>query len=436
LSVSGTQYTNYDAAIESAMNAFATNGKLAGANNVSYFLTDGEPTAWVGYSDGRLTNNTLYDTGNSTATYTNANINPTTTDAGLEDNEVGSNGLTWTQFLNNNDVNSYAIGFGGASTAQVQLAPIAYNGTGLGSDPAGNVLVSPSLSDLTNVLLSTVPSVVNGSLLTGTTPGLIGADGGFVSSLSANGKVYTWDQSTDTFSAPGATSSDYSWDTSTNTVSIYMTSGGKFEVMLDTGAYKYWAPTSGTTDVIGFTLKDNDGDTSSGTLNLVSSNTKIQTLIGTSGDDVLIGNDGADSMSGGAGNDTLVFDAADTLIDGGSGMDTLILTSGTDINFSALGDIIHNIEVIDLTQNGAHKLNGLTVQDVFDMTDSAHTLTIFGDSADTITLVNPADPTDTAHKWTLTAENVIENGHTLDIYKSGDNSVTLKIEDTTVHTIA
>ncbi|MDP3300963.1 MAG: tandem-95 repeat protein [Sulfuricurvum sp.] len=135
------------------------------------------------------------------------------------------------------------------------------------------------------------------------------------------------------------------------------------------------------------------------------------------------------------GNDTVLFDPSDTGLDTGAGMDTLILATNADIDFGALGNIIKNIEVIDLNQNGAHKLNGLTVQDVFDMTDSAHTLTIFGDSADTVTLVNPTDPADTAHKWTLTAENVIENGHTLDIYKSGDNSVTLKVEDTTVHTI-
>jgi plastocyanin len=158
------------------------------------------------------------------------------------------------------------------------------------------------------------------------------------------------------------------------------------------------------------------------------------TLTGGNGNDYISGGAGSDKLDGGAGNDTLVFDAADTIIDGGTGMDTLVLTAGTDIDFSALGDIIHNIEVIDLTQNGAHKLNGLTVQEVFDMTDSAHTLTIFGDSADTVTLVNPVGA-DANHTWTKTGENVIENGHTLDIYNNADKSVTLKVEDTTAHTI-
>jgi len=432
------QYTNYDAAIESAMNAFVTSGKLVGANNVSYFLTDGEPTAWVGNKNGTIiTPNALYDTdgsGSTIKTYTD-NTNPPA-DAGLEDNEVGSNGLTWTQFLNNNDVNSYAIGFGGAAGAQAQLAPIAYNGTGVGSDPAGNVLVSPSLSDLTKVLLSTLPVAVSGSLLTGVTPGSIGADGGFVSSLSANGKVYTWDQSTDTFNASGATSSNYSWDTTTNTVSINMTSGGKFEVAMDTGAYKYWTPASGTTDIVGFTLKDNDGDTSSGSLNLVSSNSKVQILTGTSGDDVLIGNDGADTLLGGAGNDTLIFDAADTLIDGGLGSDTLQLLSGTSIDFSILDNSkIKNIEIIDLGHGGTadnHALTNLSVQDVIDMTDGSNTLTILGDTSDTVTL---AQGTDANHSWTKTQDNSSLNGHIVDIYQNGDKTVTLNIEDTTTHSI-
>jgi hypothetical protein len=138
-----------------------------------------------------------------------------------------------------------------------------------------------------------------------------------------------------------------------------------------------------------------------------------------------------------AGNDTIVFDTLYKSIDGGAGTDTLVLTHDTNIDFSNLGNVIHNIEAIDLGHGGAadaHSLTNLSAQDVMDMTDSAHTLTIFGDSADSVTLVNPTGA-DANHTWTQTGNNVIENGHTLDIYHNGDSTVTLKIEDTTTHAI-
>ena len=439
INTSTPQYTNYDAAIEGAMQAFATSGKISGANNVSYFLTDGLPTAWVGYSDGRLTNNTLYDadgTKSTIRTYTNTNIDPVTTDAGLEDNEVGSNGLTWTQFLNNNDINSYAVGFGGASGAQDQLAPIAYDGTGAGSDPQGNVLVSPSLSELTKVLLSTMPAAVSGSLLTGVTPGMIGADGGFVSAISADGKVYTWNQATDSINVSGTGTSTYTWDAATNKLTVYLGTGGTFEVIMDSGAYKYWSATSGSTDLVGFTLQDNDGDVSSGSINMISTYSASQTLVGTDGDDVLIGGTGVDSLSAGAGNDILYTDMQDSLLDGGSGIDTLIFTSNTTIDFSGLNTAnnpIKNIEVIDLSQNGDHNLTHLSYADVIDMTDTNNTLKILGDtSADKVQL-NQADG------WTNTG-TVVESGHTFDVYTAAgvnpnDPTVTVKIEQVIDNTV-
>ena len=63
------------AAIAAAQQAFGTPGKIAGAQNVSYFLSDGEPTEDFGISLGE---------------------------------EAG-----WTSFLNANDINSFAFGMGG-----------------------------------------------------------------------------------------------------------------------------------------------------------------------------------------------------------------------------------------------------------------------------------------------------------------------------------
>lgn len=40
--------TNYDAALASAMEGFASPGKLTGAQNLAYFLTDGAPNRGQG----------------------------------------------------------------------------------------------------------------------------------------------------------------------------------------------------------------------------------------------------------------------------------------------------------------------------------------------------------------------------------------------------
>ena len=72
--------SDYDAAIFAARIAFDTAGKIAGAQNVSYFLSDGTPTENFGISPGE---------------------------------EAG-----WTNFLNVNDINSFAFGVGSGATCR------------------------------------------------------------------------------------------------------------------------------------------------------------------------------------------------------------------------------------------------------------------------------------------------------------------------------
>jgi len=179
------------------------------------------------------------------------------------------------------------------------------------------------------------------------------------------------------------------------------------------------------------------------------------TIVGGNIDNTLVGGDGNDSLNGGAGNDLLNGGAGDDMLvsdlsvssttisgdrgigalDGGSGIDTLIFTSANEsIDFSFLNTSnmpIHNIEVIDLSV-GNHALTNLTVQDVLDMTDANHTLTILGDAGDTVTLAQGADAN---HSWEQTADNIVENGHVLDVYQNSDKTVTLKVEDSTSHSI-
>ncbi|MDD3937831.1 DUF5801 repeats-in-toxin domain-containing protein, partial [Rhodoferax sp.] len=108
LSVSGLgMFTNYDAALAVAQTAFATAGKDASGQNVSYFFSDGEPTIGSG--------------GN-----------------GISSSEE----TTWKTFLNTNDIVSYAIGVGGGVT-QSALDPVAWNGK-TGTTMDGIVVVNES----------------------------------------------------------------------------------------------------------------------------------------------------------------------------------------------------------------------------------------------------------------------------------------------------
>ncbi|MDD2368061.1 MAG: hypothetical protein PHQ90_02085, partial [Sulfuricurvum sp.] len=157
-------------------------------------------------------------------------------------------------------------------------------------------------------------------------------------------------------------------------------------------------------------------------------------IFGGAGNDSLDGGTGSDALYGGVGNETLVFDAADSVIDGGTGTDSLILLTGTSIDFSALDSSkISNIETINLSQNGDHTLTNLSYADVINMTDSNHTLTILGDSANDKVQLTQTDSW--SHSGTVT-----ESGHTFDVYTSNgasatDPTVTVKVETVITDTV-
>ncbi|ALQ50861.1 VCBS repeat-containing protein [Nitrosomonas ureae] len=103
------------------------------------------------------------------------------------------------------------------------------------------------------------------------------------------------------------------------------------------------------------------------------------------GDDGMIGGGGADSFAGGAGDDVMqIADAGFVLIDGGTGFDTLELAGGGfNLNLSSAGDKMQNIEAIDMTGSGNHKLI-LSMQDVLNLSDETNTLRIKGDAGDSV----------------------------------------------------
>jgi hypothetical protein len=228
--------TNYDDALNTASNAFGTSGKIAGAQNVSYFLSDGLP---------------------NTSTISGSPNNGFGNSSGI----AGSETTAWTGFLNTNDIKSYALGMGSGAT-QSALDPIAYDGTGTGADINGQVITD--LSQLTATLVSTVDAQISGNIATNDLGGF-GADGGHVASIAVNGTTYN-------FAGTTVGTSHGSFNGTTHEWTVTTSAGGTTKVDMDDGTYTYTSPStiSGVLNEpsIGYTLIDNDGDTASSGLSI------------------------------------------------------------------------------------------------------------------------------------------------------------------------
>ena len=231
--------TNYDSALDSAMDAFETAGKLDNAQNVSYFFTDGQPNRGVGGTDS----------------LSGTSENNNNSDRGIQQAEEAK----WVAFLEKNDIKSYSIGIGSGVTSNTELDPIAYDGqTGANT----NGVRVTSFDQLDSVLNETVGSSVQGSLLSG---GGFGADGGYVKSISVDGTTYTFNSSTGAITVNGTNNSSY--DATSHKLTI-TTSKGSLLVDMDDGSFSFTPKNTSTsgTSAFNYTLSDKDGDTSSATL--------------------------------------------------------------------------------------------------------------------------------------------------------------------------
>ncbi|WP_343349847.1 retention module-containing protein [Pseudomonas sediminis] len=236
----GNGSTNYDDALIKAMNAYDSSGKLAGAGvqNVSYFLSDGQPTL--------------------------SNANPGSNNSGSQYNPELGDGIgaseeaDWIAFLTAKDIKSYALGMGlGSDVDKTLLNPIAYDGQ-TGTNTNG-ILVS-NLNQLNDTLLGTVTgTVISGNLISEGGNGF-GADGPGLQPIAAithNGVTYT--------------SESAAYDATSHTLTFPTVGGGSFSVNLVTGAYTYnfnGDVAEDVTDTIRYTLIDRDGDAVSADLNL------------------------------------------------------------------------------------------------------------------------------------------------------------------------
>ena len=260
--------TNYDYALDGAQAAWATAGKLTDAQNVSYFLSDGNPTL----SDERP------KTGNGQS--------GNKTDTALGDGIDTAEQTAWQSFLDANNIQSYAIGMGPSAKA-VYLDPIAYNGT-TGTDTAPVVVTD--LSQLPSVLNGTVGSgSVSGSL---TSAAKFGVDGGHLQSISVDGVTYSYD-------GKGAVTADgiagtWSFDSTSNLLSVTTSHGGVLAINVSTGQYSYITAAgsnASSQENIGYTIVDNDGDTAGSTLTI---NVNPATTTATSANNsILVSNDWA-----------------------------------------------------------------------------------------------------------------------------------------------
>ena len=135
------------------------------------------------------------------------------------------------------------------------------------------------------------------------------------------------------------------------------------------------------------------------------------------GDDTIAGGAGIDVIDAGSGDDVIVYDE-DDYVDGNEGNDTVLLSTNTLMDFNDLQvEHLNNIETIDMKTANGEILN-LSPQDVINITDTTNTLTLLGDSADSVTLEG---------NWTQSGQETVDDT-TFDVYTGEDNAI-LRVEE-------
>src|SRR4029077_716203 len=187
--------TNYDAALLTAIGAFTGGTKLTGPGTqyVSYFLSDGDPTAssdWPQIAGTQLAN-------------------------GIQANEQS----VWESFLTTNKIVSFGLGIPNVGTP-ANLDPIAFDPAS-GTQLADTPIIVTDLGQLANTLVFTIPPVT-GSVLTsvaGATSNSFGADGGHVQSITVDGVTYTFNPTTNSITTGGGAGS-FTYNAGTKTLTV------------------------------------------------------------------------------------------------------------------------------------------------------------------------------------------------------------------------
>jgi T1SS-143 domain-containing protein len=295
--------TDYDDATALAPDAFDDPGKLTtpGVRNVSYFISDGQPE-------------------------------PTS-------EQVSGSELTdWINFVNANDIVSYAIGLG-SSAPDTYLDPLAHDGRGTGSGTDTDALIVTDLNQLQSTLVGTVNPSISGSVIDGSIPTSFGADGGYVKSIAIDGKTYSYSPTSNSITELGSGQNAYSFNTATHklTITFSGSAGESFVIDLDDGTYVYTPPTNIVADFsrpFTYTLTDNDGDTVSSTLTINIDNVNGAPVLDANASPFLVAiTEDAVAPSGAVG--TLVSSLVD--LTGGGGINNVTDADGPGLGIAITG---------------------------------------------------------------------------------------------------
>jgi len=299
-SLSAGGYTNYDAALNVAQDAFDDAGSISGAQNLSYFFSDGSPTA----SDGNKQKLKNENDGSSS-------------DDGIQSAEE----RLWESFLKANDIKSMALGMGTGVNAG-HLNPIAYDGV---QNTEANATIVTDLSQLDAVLAdSIVIPPVTGNILSGANAGY-GADGGEgITEVTLSIKIpgdATATQVTFTFDGNSISNDSGSANLPTvngSTLSVVTAADAKLSINMQSGDFSYQStetPATGLSETITYTLVDADGDGASATATM-SIQGPLEPVVGQSiGTNVLIMLDVSGSMKDGFNGTTRLEAAKSALKD-------------------------------------------------------------------------------------------------------------------------
>ncbi|MFZ4552276.1 MAG: type I secretion C-terminal target domain-containing protein [Aquabacterium sp.] len=270
--------TNYDHALAQAQAAFATDAdKLSNAQNVAYFLSDGNPTL---SSDAPL-NNTFYP-GKG---FQSGNITQSTLGDGIDATEESG----WIAFLQANHIKSYAIGMG-TEVSDTYLSPIAYDAQA--STNLDGVVVT-DFAQLSSVLAGTTQDTAGGNLsIAGTLNPSSTFAADHVASLTIDGVTYAY-------------------NASVPQVSVTTALGGELVVNMQSGAYSYQAHGSGSgLESVAFQLADGAGNVASSSLQITVSHTQVHA--GTATADTLSASSSPDVFMGGEGSDVFAWHLSDS----------------------------------------------------------------------------------------------------------------------------
>lgn len=356
----------HDLALQAAQAAFGGGGRISGAQNVAYVLTDSAPVPQAQQVEA-----------------------------------------DWVAFLRQNQVRSEALALGSGVTA-TSLNAFAYDGiarSDLLAEAPGNFAQLPALLD------GLSPAPIEGNLLRDAGRGVAGGADGVphLDSVTIENQLYLYQ----------AGSTD---------LTVTTASGGVFLINMVTSDFSYvpGKPTAG--EVIKFSVTDRDGDTATSTLTLrvdavttavgtsgpdvLSVTTGAGTLLGGGNDDQLTGGSGRDVLYGHEGKDTLSGGAGDDLLVGGQGNDKLSGGLGSDVFSWRFSDVVPGTTAVDtITDFSTRPLSsGGDVLDLRDLLQGENLINVSGNIADYLRITSSGSGASLLTRVDISSQGGFESG--------------------------